>query len=335
MIELAKKKFKRKLISLFLLFILVVLVASAQKITPVAKHGKLKIEGAKILDASANIVQLRGVSLSWSIWDGRKYYNPVVVEWLKNDFNISLLRLSMAIQPDGGYLQDPVGQEQLITSIIDAAIKQGVYILLDWHDHHADQHLQQSKEFFAKIAKRYSGVPNLIYEIWNEPERIDWATVKNYAQEIITEIRKYDAGNIIIVGSPAWDQDVDVAAKNPVKGFKNIAYSFHFYASDPAHQESLMRKADEAIALGLPLFVTEWGVGEATGDGVFDLAKTEKWFTWIEKNKLCWANWNVTDKKETTALLMPGASTSGGWRNDELTPAGTFIRTKLISLNQK
>lgn len=335
MVTLTKENYKKKLFLLAVLFITIVFIASAQKATPVEKYGKLRVEGAKIVDASGSTVQLRGVSMSWSIWGGRKYYNPAVVEWLNNDFNISLLRVSMAIQPNEGYLQDPVGQEALITSTIDAAIKKGIYVLLDWHDHHADQHVQQSKEFFGKIAKRYAGVPNLIYEIWNEPERIDWAIIKSYAQEIIPEIRKYDAANIIVVGSSAWDQDVDVTAKNPLNGFKNIAYSFHFYASDPAHQESLMRKADEAIALGLPLFVTEWGVGEATGDGVFDLAKTEKWFAWMEKNKLCWANWNITDKKETTALLMPGASISGHWRKDELTPAGTFIRTKLKSLNQK
>ncbi|MCZ4224855.1 glycoside hydrolase family 5 protein [Pedobacter rhodius] len=335
MLASKKEYLIKKLTSLLLLSIFVVSTALAQKVTPVEKYGKLKVDGAKILDASGHVVQLRGLSLSWSIWDGRKYYNPAVVKWLKNDFNISLLRVSMAIEPDKGYLQDPMGQEQLITNTIDAAIKQGMYVLLDWHDHHANQHVQQSKDFFGRMAKRYSGVPNLIYEIWNEPERIDWAIIKNYAQEIIPEIRKYDATNIIVVGSSAWDQDVDVTAKSPIQGFHNIAYSFHFYASDPAHQESLMRKADEAIALGLPLFVTEWGVGEATGDGVFDLGKTDKWFAWMEKNKLCWANWNITDKKETTALLMPGASISGNWRKADLTPAGTFIRTKLISLNQK
>jgi endoglucanase len=122
------------------------------------------------------------------------------------------------------------------------------------------------------MAKRYKGVPNVIYEIWNEPTPVSWDSVKNYAVQVITEIRKYDPDNLIIVGSPHWDQDVDVAAADPIKGFKNIAYSFHFYASDPNHQEKLRAKADLALKKGLPLMVTEWGVGESNGNGRFDKA---------------------------------------------------------------
>ena len=105
---------------------------------------------------------------------------------------------------------------------------------------------------------------------------MSWDTVKNYAIQVITAIRKYDPDNLIIVGSPHWDQDVNVAAANPVTGFKNIAYSFHFYASDPNHQDGLRTKGDIAISKGLPLFVTEWGVAEASGNGVFDLKRKPK-----------------------------------------------------------
>lgn len=95
-----------------------------------------------------------------------------------------------------------------------------------------------------------------------------------------------------------------------------------------------MRRADQALNSGLPVFVTEWGVGEATGDGVFDVEKTEKWFNWMEKHKLSSANWNVTDKKETTALLVPGASPIGNWPLDRLSPAGIYIRSKLKKFNK-
>ncbi len=100
--------------------------------------------------------------------------------------------------------------------------------------------------------------------------------MKNYAVQVIAEIRKYDPDNLIVVGSPHWDQDVDVAAASPITGFKNIAYSFHFYASDPNHQDGLRAKADKAIKMGLPILVTEWGVGEASGNGVFDLDENKK-----------------------------------------------------------
>lgn len=94
-----------------------------------------------------------------------------------------------------------------------------------------------------------------------------------------------------------------------------------------------MAKADEALRLKLPLFVTEWGVGEADGNGVFDLEKNASWINWMEKNKLSWANWNITDKKETTAILMPGASVQGNWKVQEITPAGLYIKHQLNKLN--
>jgi endoglucanase len=303
--------------------------AKAQKFTAVSKHGQLKVAGGKIVNSQNEPPQLRGISLSWSIWGGRKYYNPKVVNWLTKDFKINLLRVSMAVEPDSGYLQDPVGQEKLVTNVVDAAIKQGLFVLIDWHDHHANNNLEHSKSFFSKMAKRYTGIPNVIYEVFNEPEKIEWPVVKAYAEAVITEIRKYDQKNIIVVGSPSWDQDVDIAAKDPIVGQQNIAYSFHFYASQPSHQDGLMAKADEALRLKLPLFVTEWGVGEADGDGVFDLQKNTKWMNWMEKNKLSWANWNITDKKETTAILMPGANMNGNWTEKELTPAGQYIKKQL------
>jgi endoglucanase len=306
--------------------------ASAQ--TPVAKNGALHVEGGQIVNQHGVPPQLRGISFSWSIWQGRKYYNTDVVDWLASDFKVSVIRAAMAVQPDHGYLQEPDSQKQLIVNVIDEAVKDGIYVLIDWHDHNGYLHIPQSKQFFAEMAKKYKGVPNVIYEIWNEPERIGWDTVKNYAVQVITEIRKYDPDNLIIVGSPHWDQDVDVAAADPITGFKNIAYSFHFYASDPSHQDKLRAKGDLAIKRGLPLFITEWGVGEASGNGAFNMDENITWMKWVAANKLSWANWNITDKQETTAILEPGAPTNGGWTNDQLTPAGSYIRNVIRDLNE-
>ena len=323
----------KTLASAFLLIVLFSTYSNAQ--TPVMVNGALKVKHGRIVNQNGVPPQLHGVSFSWSIWQGQKFYTPAVVDWLASDFKISIMRAAMAVQPDSGYLQKPEMQVQLIQSVVDEAIKDGIYVLIDWHDHHSNLHVAQSKAFFAMMAKKYAGVPNVIYEIWNEPEAISWDTVRNYAMQIIPEIRKYDPNGLIIVGSSHWDQDVDIAAADPVTGFSNIAYSFHFYASDPNHQQQLRDKADLAIKKGLPLLVTEWGVGEASGDGKFDEQEVNAWMQWLTKNKLCWTNWNITDKHETTALLLPGASVNGGWTTDQLTPAGNYIRTEIRKLNTK
>jgi len=306
---------------------------SAQQ-TPVQINGQLHIANGQIVNKDGVPPQLRGISMSWSIWQGRKYYNTDVVDWLHKDFNISLLRVSMAVQPDSGYLQLPNEQKKLVINMIDRAIKKGIYVLIDWHDHNGHLHVEQSKKFFGQMAKKYKGVPNVIYEIWNEPERVTWDTVKNYALQIIPEIRKHDKENLIVVGTPHWDQDVDIAAADPIKGFDNIAYSFHFYATEPNHQDGLRAKGDKAIQSGLPLLVTEWGVGEADGNGAFDTEKNATWLKWMQDYKLSWANWNITDKKETTAILQPGAPVNGGWTEAQLTPAGNYIRKVLRELNK-
>lgn len=314
----------------------VYLQASAQSPkSPVGVNGPLSIKGNQLVNQNGVPPQLRGISFSWSIWQGQKYYNTEVLDWLVKDFKVSLVRLAMAVQPAGGYLEKPEEQQQRITTIADKAIKDSIYVLIDWHDHHSNEHVEQAKKFFAAMAQRYNGIPNVIYEIWNEPEKISWDTVKNYALQIIPVIRQYDANNVIVVGSPHWDQDVDVAAKSPITGFNNIAYSFHFYATEPSHQEKLRARADAAIQMGLPLMVTEWGVGEANGNGEFNRDKTKTWMQWMIDHKLSWANWNITDKQETTALLEPGAPVSGGWKKSELTPAGQYIRKQLRKQNKE
>lgn len=302
--------------------------------SPVEVHGALRVEGNQMVDKSGLPPQLRGISLSWSIWQGKKYYNEEVLGWLVKDFHISLLRASMGVEPSGGYLANREEQLKLMNTVIDKAISEGIYVLVDWHDHNAEKHLEESKAFFALMAQKYAGVPNVIYEIFNEPARQNWEMVKGYSVEVIKTIRKYDTKNIIVVGSPKWDQDVDVAAADPIRGFDNLVYSFHFYASDPNHQEKLRAKAEAAMKLGLPLFVTEWGVGESNGNGEFNLEKTNRWVEWMERNRLSWVAWNVTDKKETTALLLPGGAVEGGWTADQLTESGKYLREKLLFLNK-
>jgi len=322
----------KKAVFIFLIVICANSLLSAQ--TPVARNGALSVKDGQVVNQYGMPPELRGLSFSWSIWQGRKYYNTDVVDWITKDFKVSFIRAAMAVQPEHGYLEEPDSQKQLIVSVVNEAIKKGIYVLIDWHDHNGYLHIPQSKAFFAEMAQKYKGVPNVIYEVWNEPERVSWDTVKNYAVQVIAEIRKYDPDNLIVVGSPHWDQDVDVAAANPITGFKNIAYSFHFYASDPNHQDQLRAKGDKAIQMGLPLLITEWGVGEASGNGVFDIAENETWIKWMGTHKLSWVNWNITDKDETTALLKPGAPLNGGWTEDELTPDGIYLRKLLRALNK-
>lgn len=319
---------KRAYIFLVFLFTLS-LQANAFDSTAVELNGQLKVEGNFILNKNNEPTVLRGMSLFWSQWMG-KYYNSQTVKWLKDDWNCTLIRASMGIEM-GGYLENKDTERSKVFKVIDACIEEGVYVIVDWHDHHAENHLDEAIEFFEEVAETYGEEPNIIYEIYNEPMQVSWTNVvKPYSDSVVSAIRAIDSNNIILVGNPTWSQDVDIAANDPLD-FESIAYSLHFYAA--SHKQFLRDKAKIALSKGVALFVSEFGTCENTGDGFLDYDETNKWLEFLEDNKISWCNWSIADKVETAAALKPGASSTGGWSETQLTESGKLIKNKIKELN--
>lgn len=215
--------------------------------------------------------------------------------------------------------------------MIDGAIKEGIYVIIDWHSHNIN--LKEAKVFFAEMSKTYSKYPNIIYEVFNEPDQETWPEVKAYSEEIIKVIRKNDANNVILVGCPHWDQDINLPAQDPIKGFSNLMYTVHFYAA--THKQYLRDRTDEAIKKGLPVFISESAGMEATGDGPLDLAEWQKWIDWMEARRLSWITWSVSDKDETCSMLTKQASSTGNWKTGDLKESGIKTREYLRALNKK
>jgi len=296
----------------------------------VEKHGRLSVEGNRIVDQKGDAVVLRGMSLYWSQWKG-DFYNRNAVKWLRDDWNCSVVRAAMAVDM-GGYLKNPEAEKTKVKAAVEAAIDLGIYVIIDWHDHEAHLHTEQAKEFFAEMAKTYGDKPNVIYELWNEPLNThDWSTViKPYHEEVIAAIRQVDPDNLIICGTQSWSQDVDKAARDPLS-FDNVAYTLHFYTG--THRQSLRDKASAALKSGIALMVTEWGASEATGNGNLDREETRRWFDFMDENQLSWCTWSVADLTETSAALRPGASTEGGWKDEEISDSGKLVREELRAKN--
>jgi endoglucanase len=297
--------------------------------TPVEYYGALSVSGNRIVDASDVSVQLRGMSFFWSQWMG-KYYTEDCVKWLKDDWRCNIVRAAMAVE-EGGYLTNPEVEQQRVFAVVDAAIKHGMYVIIDWHDHHANNHTVKAKEFFAQMAQKYGDKPNVIYELFNEPEQISWSTqIKPYHKAVIDTIRHYDPDNLIICGTSTWSQDVDIAANDPLEG-TNIAYTLHFYSG--SHKQYLRDKALKAVNKGIALMATEFGTTNATGDGPVDDAETLLWWAFLDEHKISWCNWSIADKVEGSAALQPQASSTGGWTNSNLTTSGAFVRSELRAKN--
>ena len=296
----------------------------------VAQHGALHVEGSHIVDRHGKPVALHGMSLFWSQWIG-KYYNREAIQWLRDDWRCTVVRAAMGVG-SGGYLEHPEDEKKRVIAVVEAARALGIYVIIDWHDHNGEQHTAQAQAFFAEMAQRYKGCPNVIYEIYNEPlNNVSWPkTIKPYCEAVIGAIRKHDPDNIVVCGTPSWSQRVDEAAKDPIKA-KNIAYTLHFYAA--THKQWLRDIAKKALDSGLALMVTEFGTTEASGNGKIDVEETQKWWKFCDDNQISWCNWSVADKDEASAAIKPGASATGGWPDAMITPSGLMVREELRKKN--
>lgn len=199
-----------------------------------------------------------------------------------------------------------------------------MYVIIDWHSH--GLHTAEAKAFFKEMAARYKGIPNVIYEVFNEPVKDSWENVKSYAEEIISCIRSIDSEALILVGTPHWDQDIHLAADDPISNVYNVMYTLHFYAA--THKAWLRERADYALKKGLPIFVSECAGMEADGDGKIDLQEWNQWVSWMNEHDISWAAWSIADKDETCSMLYPSAQDTV-WTDKDVKEWGHIVKQAL------
>lgn len=296
--------------------------------SPVAINGKLSVSGTKLVNECGNPVQLRGMSSHGVHWF-TQCYSDASLNALVNNWGIDVFRIAMYVQ-EGGYINNPSQWKTWIDNMVDLCGSKGIYCIIDWHilnpgDPNAN--LTEARDFWSYMSQKHAGKDHVLYEIANEPNGVSWSTVKNYANDIIPRIRANDASTIIIVGTPTWSQDVDVAANDPLS-FSNLMYALHFYSG--THGASLRTKADNAISRGLALFVTEFGTSAADGNGgPFLSPQTDEWMSWMNTKGLSWINWSFADKNETSAALSINACGAGNWNSTST--SGTYIKNKILT----
>jgi endoglucanase len=298
---------------------------SAETGSPVACHGALSVSGGQIVDRHGAPVTLRGMSLFWSQW-APQYYSAETVAWLARDWQVDVIRAAIAAEGNDSARQHFDREFAKASTVIDAAVANGLYVVVDWHAHRA--HPDEAERFLTAIARKYGHLPNLIYEDWNEPLRdgVEWSRdVKSYHERVLGAVRAVDPDNLMIAGSPSWSQDVDLAAADPLT-FSNLAYTLHYYAG--THRQELRDKADAARARGLALLITEFGVVDADGDGPIALEESQRWWDWAEQHRIGWMAWSIGDRDESSAALKPGTAASN-WDESDLTAGGKLLRQEL------
>lgn len=297
---------------------------------PVKKHGNLSVKGTQLTDEHGNATVLNGVSYGWHNWWPR-FYNKESVKWLANDWKCSVVRAAMGVEPARGYIDSPDWSKEKMEAVIDGAIENNIYVIIDWHSHGIQT--KAAIRFFAEMAQKYGKYPNIIYEIFNEPVKDSWDTIKSYSIEVIKTIRKYDPDNVILVGCPHWDQDIHLVADSPVKGYSNLMYTVHFYAD--THGQSLRDRCDYALGKGIPIFVSESAGMAASGNGPINYAEWQKWIDWMNKNQISQVMWSIADKDETCSMLKTSAGSEGNWKESDLKESGIKTRELIRSYRKE
>jgi endoglucanase len=303
--------------------------------TPVARNGQLRVCGRQLCNARGKAIQLRGMSTHGIQWYA-SCVNNASLDVLAKEWNADVLRISMYIQ-EGGYETDPAGFTAKVNDYIEKATARGMYAIVDWHmlsPGDPNFNLARAKTFFQQIAARHKDKTNILYEIANEPSDVHWSAIKSYADQIIPVIRAQDSDGVVLVGTEDWSslgasgdgQGVSRILANPVNA-TNIMYTFHFYAA--SHDDYYLNTFRDAISK-LPMFVTEFGTQEATGDGGNNFARAQQYLDLMAQNKVSWVNWNYSDDMRSGAVFTQGTCAAGAYSGTaRLKPAGTWIRDRI------
>ncbi len=325
------------IVLIFLVHFLLISSMSWSQNTPVAQNGKLKVCGTQLCNQYNQPIQLRGMSTHGIQWYGwGNCLTESSLDALAYDWDADILRISLYVQ-EGGYETDSVGFTNQVSRLIEEATERGIYALIDWHQLNPgdpNANLENAKSFFTDIANRHKDKNNIIYDICNEPNGsgVNWNRIKTYADQIIPVIRGIDNDAVVLVGTQGWatfgvsgEGNLQDVISNPLQ-FDNVMYTFHFYAK--SHRESYLNTLDRASDQ-LPVFVTEFGSQEFTGDGPNDFVMTQQFIDLMERKKISWTSWNYSDDFRSGAVWQTGTCSGGPWTTNRLKEAGSWIRDKI------
>ena len=298
-----------------------------------ASAGRLHVKGTKLVDKKGHEVQLRGVSTHGLSWYPQ-YVNDKCFAQLHDKWGANVVRLAMYTEEYNGYCSGDAKNrsdlKKLIKKGVRLAKKHKMYVIVDWHilsDGNPNSHKKEAKAFFREMSREFKGYNNVIYEICNEPNNgTSWKEIKSYARSVISTIRKNDKKAVIVVGTPTWSQDVDQAAAAPMKG-ENLMYALHFYAA--THKADLRNKMTAAINKGLPVFVTEYGICDASGNGAIDKEEANRWVQTMDEYGVSYIAWNLSNKQESSSIIKSSCSKVSGFKKSELSDEGKCLYAML------
>ena len=300
--------------------------------------GQLQVLNGKLCSEDGDPVMLRGVSVNGLI-NCESFLNDQLFEELSKENGVNLFRLSVYTYGVGiiGYCTkgDKDRYRADIAKGVEFARQHDMYVIIDWHilsDGDPNTYLEEAKSFFSEMAQSYGSYNNVLYEICNEPNGVDWKTVKSYAEQVIPIIREKDPDSVILVGNPDWSKDLRSVAADPL-GFENILYSLHFYSA--SHGQEYRDMTEEMSRAGLPIFVTEYGITASSGDFPRDTESADQWIDLLEKENISYCMWSLSKVREASAMIRFTVPKYNGFTQEDYTETGLWLLDTLKKHNTR
>jgi len=323
----------------FLIILMAISYFSGYSQNFIQKNGRLQLTGKQLCNKNGKPIQLKGFS-TFGI-----SYRPECITYdalksIKEFWGANLIRATVYdddFSNNLNYNQNPTFNKAMVDSIVEWSEQLGLYCIIDWHilrqgNPNAKVHAG-ADAFFKEMTSKYARKTHILYEICNEPsgKDVNWDTIANYANRIIPIIHKNAPRAVIIIGTPHWCQSIDLVNPSKLVDTFNVLYSFHFYATTHFRLIPMFTQQIHRI----PVFVTEWGPCESSGDGNINFDATEQYLNAMQKHGLngdtvsvSWCNFSYGDKKEAASVLKPFSCDKKQW--DNMTPTGLFVRDYML-----
>lgn len=322
------------------------------RVGPVSYYGALGTSGNKVIgQKNSKSAQVRGMSLFWGDNTGSYYYTNDAITWLVDNFKAEVVRAPVSVKCykatscssvsngliDVGYLTTPLIQKNQIDSAVRAAVLNDIYVIIDWHTHLGLNSEEQTAAvaFFTEMATLYKDVPNVIFEIYNEPVNDSWANLVTYGNKVAAAIRGTGNNNLILMGTPSYSADLSGPASSGLSA-THVAYVFHFYsASHPL--SSNQSKLEGVLNAGRALFISEWGTTDYSGVTYSNFSPSQTWLDWLDTKGISHVNWSV--RHSTVDNVFEGSAifnSSTALYNKQLlnastlTASGTAIKNYMV-----
>jgi len=234
--------------------------------------GRLYVSGNRIVDTNGNVILLKGLmppDPARLMLDGE--FNR---EFFADMASIGANVIRIPVHPEN-WLHDQVYLWRYLDPVVAWAGDSNIYVIIDWHyignvvtgagPQMPDIEINSKDltlQFWQLTARYFRNAPNVIFEIFNEPQSIEAEVWHSSATEIIQAIRAQGADQLVIVGGIDYGKDLSWVAELPIDD-SNVAYSSHIY---PAHSSSSWRHWFGNVSEKYPVVITEWGFMDDSTD---------------------------------------------------------------------